>query len=116
MRTEEEEEEEGGRGEREKRREHMDTGSLALAIHMPSHQMVVRVRTPEMSQPNAAHSLQITATDNKQLFTCWMRVGDETKVFLSLAANVPQNKRRPHSTLRHQKDFDLIYSNVLSFH
>lgn len=26
-------------------------------------------------------SLQITATDNKQLFTCWTRAGDETKVF-----------------------------------
>lgn len=25
-------------------------------------------------------SLQITATDNKQLFTCWTRAGDETKV------------------------------------
>lgn len=27
--------------------------------------------------------LQITATDNKQLFSRWMRAGDETKVFLS---------------------------------
>lgn len=42
----------GERRERE-RKEHMDTGSLALSIHMPSHQMVVCVHTPEMSQPNA---------------------------------------------------------------
>lgn len=80
--TEEEEEEE--KGKRGERKEHMDTGSLVLSIHMPSHQMVVCVHTPEMSHPNAPHSLQITATDNKQLFTCWMRAGDETKVFLSL--------------------------------
>ena len=34
-------EKKGGRGEREgARKEHMDTGSLALSIHMPSHQMV----------------------------------------------------------------------------
>lgn len=82
--TEVEDEEEKEKGEEEREKKHMDTGSLALFIHMPSHQMVVCVHTPEMSQPNAPHSLQITATDNKQLFTCWMRAGDETKVFLLL--------------------------------
>lgn len=45
------------RGKRRERKEHMDTGSLSLSIHMPSHQMVVCVHTPEMSQPNTPRSL-----------------------------------------------------------
>lgn len=93
----------------------MDTGSLALAIHMPSHQMVVCVHTLEMSQPNAPHSLQITATDNKQLFACWMRVGDETKVFLSVQQMCCRANADFTQSSNIKKTY-LMYSNFLSFH
>lgn len=72
---------EGGE-EREREREKKSAWTQEV-WRSPFTCQVIRwcVHTPEMSQPNTPRSLQITATDNKQLFTCWMRVGVETKVF-----------------------------------
>lgn len=69
----------GGRGEREK-----STWTQEVC-HFPFTCQVIRwqcVFTPRRCR-NQTHPapFQITATDNKQLFTCWMRAGDETKVF-----------------------------------
>lgn len=74
----------GTRRQRERGREREKKSTRTQEVwRSPFTCQVIRwcVHTPEMSQPNAPRSLQITATDNKQLFTCWTRVGVETKVF-----------------------------------
>ena len=98
---EEEGEERGKRGERgSEKRAHGHRKSGALHSHAKSsdggvcsHPGDVATEAP----PPPAHSLQITATDNKQLFTCWMRVGDETKVFCHRGKCAPE---QTHATLR----------------
>lgn len=51
-------------------------------------------------------TLQITATNNKQLFLTWTRTGDEDKSLSVSAAHVLQNT--PFSKLQHQSDFHIM--------
>ena len=92
---EEEEEERGKRGERgSEKRAHGHRKSGALHSHAKSSDGGVCSHPGDVAtERSPPRSLQITATDNKQLFTCWMRVGDETKVFCHRGKCAPEQTR-----------------------
>lgn len=104
----------GEKGERNRAHGHRKSG--ALHSHAKSSDGVF---TPRRCR-NQTHpsSLQVTATNNKQLFTCWTRVGAETKVFCQCSKCAVPNKCTVHSELIVSTDtfIILIFPNDVTFY
>lgn len=98
--TDEQEKEE--RGREKEPNGHGKSG--AFFISMPSHQTAACVHTPR--DVATKRTLQITATNNKQLFSARTRAGDEDKSLSVAAAHVLQST--PFSKLQHQSDFHIM--------